>query len=109
MNKVNRKGKSPLQILIENHKLNPSKRASKKEAYLRRKKYEDEKEKEKNEGNQKIIEKIKIDNRHNYEFSFHSNRNLYMIKILKTNAIIIFCEEGKLIHKSCNNIKIDYS
>ncbi len=43
MNKVNRKGKSPLQILIENHKLNPSKRASKKEAYLRKKKDEYEK------------------------------------------------------------------
>lgn len=58
---------------------------------------------------EKIIEKIKTDNRHNYEFSFHSNKNLYMIKILKTNATIIFSEEGKLIHKSCNNIKVDYS
>lgn len=55
MNKVNRKGKSPLQILIENHKLNPSKRASKKEAYLRNKKDEAEKAQEKNEVEDKNI------------------------------------------------------
>ena len=42
MNKVNRKGKSPLQILIENNKFNPPnvkhRRSSKQEAYLKRKK-----------------------------------------------------------------------
>ena len=42
VNKVNRKGKSPLQILIENNKFNPPnvkhRRSSKREAYLKRKK-----------------------------------------------------------------------
>ena len=62
MNKVNRKGKSPLQILIENHKLNPSKRASKKEAYLRKKKDEEEKAQERNEAEDKNIKEENKEN-----------------------------------------------